>query len=1070
MVTAVFKNNNTERVRGLWQYDYGQVLRIQGLILPTAVEIDFSLQETGGESTSRVGITRDGVTDVVIPDSMLENGGATQNYSIYAFIYLTDETSGETIKKIIMSVTSRPKPEAFDAPEDAELFREAIAAVNKSAGRAETAEASAEAWAHGHADYPERDEDNAKHYADESKKDAEETKKERTAVSELAEHIDAVAMQVNEDKTDTDQYKDQASASAAKALQSEQAAKSSETAAMEAQAGAEAAEGQAELFAAQTEEDKNTVEQAKDVVMGIGQEVVENRNYVQQSVGSFGLIHQQAVTDVNNAGQTQTERVEEAGTAQVSAVQEAASEIIADREQISNNKNSIDSLKGDLTQMNKRTINVFDYSQIGTRTGITVSGYSISGKASAFATAIGTHANRIPFTCEDHTIYTVRIDVENGQESGTTGTGLSVLLCYTDETSESYSIPNDTKKTQLEAFSNGAKTLNGIMFSYGSQSNNVWTLKNIMVSVGVNSIPFIPYTSVSDDESRTLIDVGVIVESSIYKNLLDIYSIDAGRYYNGSTIVDNPDMWTSNYFPVIAGKTYKSNKPFDCVNYYSGSKALTHKNASAGQYLITPTGTDKYVRIACAGYIFNAESYIITEVMDSNDTVPEYIKNINDFSVSSGSVAYELSTGYKYGEYVIGKQDNTYSGTLELSTAGTQKLIALPISADYDGIIKKITLDIATSASFTLTLGIGQIDQRKWGLVRKTFTAYVSNGTNTIYPDEAIYKGERLFVICNSASNSASIIADTTQGIYYISTTDDSIEMIAQKGVPSLAFVIEGKRYVDSPVASANSFADLQADVSTIESEMRDKKLNNNYLISENDHYFKLIVSDSGALSTEEIIPQGKLLIMGNSYDVHDYVPGLWWGDFGMAASRKENDWKHIVLSRLLNENGMLYSFTKQTLAVWETTWQNFDYTTLDTALSDTYSCIIIRIGENNTDPDQTENQSRMSALLSYINMKTGGSVPIVVGGAVKHRTENNAAFKTAVDGVTNATWVDMESAGEITPFNAGLDYKVYGDDKKRHTISESSMAKSVAYHPNDNVQAAMANLLYPVVLEKLTE
>lgn len=415
MVTAVFKNNNTERVRGLWQYDYGQVLRIQGLILPTAVEIDFSLQETGGESTSRVGITRDGVTDVVIPDSMLENGGATQDYSIYAFIYLTDETSGKTIKKIIMSVTSRPKPEAFDAPEDAELFREAIAAVNKSAVRAETAEASAEAWAHGHADYPERDEDNAKYYADESKKYAEETKKEQTAVSELAEHIDAVAMQVNEDKTDTDQYKNQASASAAKSLQSEQAAKSSENAAMEAKAGAEAAEGQAELFANQTAEDKSAVEAAKTLIIQMGQKVSDNKASVEQTVSEFELEHQQAVADVNNAGQAQTERVEgagdqaikdinaagttqisainsageqqvkaveDAGSAQVSAVQEAAAEIIADRDQIAENKNGISELKGDLDEL-EDDIGIVTDNSITNLTQITMDGwYYINDTAS----------------------------------------------------------------------------------------------------------------------------------------------------------------------------------------------------------------------------------------------------------------------------------------------------------------------------------------------------------------------------------------------------------------------------------------------------------------------------------------------------------------------------------------------------------------------------------------------------------------------------------------------------------------------------------------------------------------
>ena len=64
----------------LYQYDYGRILRIQGVNLPAAVEIDFSLSEKGGESKPRIGITVDGVTDVPIPDSMLENNDTTEDY------------------------------------------------------------------------------------------------------------------------------------------------------------------------------------------------------------------------------------------------------------------------------------------------------------------------------------------------------------------------------------------------------------------------------------------------------------------------------------------------------------------------------------------------------------------------------------------------------------------------------------------------------------------------------------------------------------------------------------------------------------------------------------------------------------------------------------------------------------------------------------------------------------------------------------------------------------------------------------------------------------------------------
>ena len=172
---------------GLWQYDYGQILRIQGLALPTAVEIHFSTQEKGGESVTRVGTTRDNVTDVVIPDSMLENGDTTADYKIYAFIYLIDSESGQTEYKISMSVKSRPRPEQFEKQEDGELFRKAISEVNKSADSALQSKKEAEAWAHGHESYPDRDQDNAKYYANQAKDEAE---KIQGKVTEGKEEID----------------------------------------------------------------------------------------------------------------------------------------------------------------------------------------------------------------------------------------------------------------------------------------------------------------------------------------------------------------------------------------------------------------------------------------------------------------------------------------------------------------------------------------------------------------------------------------------------------------------------------------------------------------------------------------------------------------------------------------------------------------------------------------------------------------------------------------------------------------------------------------------------------------
>lgn len=188
MVTAIFNPDSaTANACGLWQWDYGQILRIQGLHLPSAVEIHFSLQESGGTSVSRVGVTKDGVTDVVIPDSMLENDGTTSDYDIFAFIYLTDATSGQTEYKIKLKVKSRPEPEVPGGGEDPDIFHDAVQAVQKSADKAAESERQAEGWAHGREDLPERAQDNAKYYAGQA---ADTASKIPGRVEEAKEEID----------------------------------------------------------------------------------------------------------------------------------------------------------------------------------------------------------------------------------------------------------------------------------------------------------------------------------------------------------------------------------------------------------------------------------------------------------------------------------------------------------------------------------------------------------------------------------------------------------------------------------------------------------------------------------------------------------------------------------------------------------------------------------------------------------------------------------------------------------------------------------------------------------------
>lgn len=324
IATAVFEpGSTTANVYGLWQYDYGQTLRIQGLHLPSAVEIHFSLQETGGTALNRVGVTKDGVTDVIIPDSMLENDDATRNYDMFAFVYLTDDTSGQTEYKIKLQIKSRPKPEVPGGGENPDIFHEAVLAVQRSADKAAESEKQAEGWAHGREDLPERAEDNAKYYSDQTAADAASTAMDRKETARLAQDITGVNLEIKKDLAKVEQLTEQTQKSATNAALSEQAAKTAENNAQTAQAGAETAEGNAELAEQGAKASEQAVEKAKQLVTQMRQEVLDNKSHVDQTTQAFTLTAQQAVADVNNAGQTHTERVQGAGEAAVENIQTA---------------------------------------------------------------------------------------------------------------------------------------------------------------------------------------------------------------------------------------------------------------------------------------------------------------------------------------------------------------------------------------------------------------------------------------------------------------------------------------------------------------------------------------------------------------------------------------------------------------------------------------------------------------------------------------------------------------------------------------------------------------------------
>lgn len=384
IITAVFNGFKNTKVSGVWQWDYGQILRIQGLDLPTAVEVDFAVAGAS-ESIARIGTTKDGVTDVVIPDSLIETGK-----NLVAYIFLRDSASGNTEYQIDMLVTKRAKPEAYNTPEDKELFGQAVEAVNTAADRAEKAgQAAQEA-------------------AQKAGLDAEQTAQDRVEVAKMVETVTDISEQVKKVEELSNKAQESATQAGTSATAAEKAKAQAETAAGKTaedriavnQAKIDVDEVQKAVRAdrAAVEEAKQSVEQLsnaipestqvgvqavnqakqtavneiartgtshKTAVEGAGTQAVESVENVKASATeAVETAKTEAVQSVQTEGNTQTGNVTTEGTKQVKAVQAAAQEIAADREQIQKNAESVTALKEDLHMITSVGKNLFNPSTL----------------------------------------------------------------------------------------------------------------------------------------------------------------------------------------------------------------------------------------------------------------------------------------------------------------------------------------------------------------------------------------------------------------------------------------------------------------------------------------------------------------------------------------------------------------------------------------------------------------------------------------------------------------------------------------------------------------------------------
>lgn len=370
---------------GVWQYDYGRVLRITGPELPPAVEVQFSLDEKSGETLSRVGTTVDGVTEVKIPDELLKHS-ATSNYRIYAYIYLTDETSGNTKYEITIPVRvrSRPTSPAEDPETDPDLFRETVVAVNASAERAKMAEQNAKASATEAGKYAasasesavtaEKTKEDALRKVGEKKREAIEAiqNQEETSVGKITTHTDGEIQRIQNQATDSkaglEQTITNADASKKELEHSIETAGTSKTALDKSVKLAGTAKTELDTSIREAGTAKTALDESTETA-GTVQETlsatVNQAGALDTSLGEKIETGTQLKTDLVASGEKAVQDIRAAGSEQLGKMQAVAEAFTADREQIAKNKEDIGSLKEDLEEVKDKKITKFYASNQG---------------------------------------------------------------------------------------------------------------------------------------------------------------------------------------------------------------------------------------------------------------------------------------------------------------------------------------------------------------------------------------------------------------------------------------------------------------------------------------------------------------------------------------------------------------------------------------------------------------------------------------------------------------------------------------------------------------------------------
>ena len=191
------------------------------------------------------------------------------------------------------------------------------------------------------------------------------------------------------------------------------------------------------------------------------------------------------------------------------------------------------------------------------------------------------------------------------------------------------------------------------------------------------------------------------------------------------------------------------------------------------------------------------------------------------------------------------------------------------------------------------------------------------------------------------------------------------------------------------------------------------------------------------------------VLVLGNSLSLHGTVEGLWPQESGMAASKSENDYIHVLMKEISKNKNVGINLNVVNIAEFERNFKDFNFDVVSDLQSINPQYVIFQIGENVSRDEIAEYPELFKN--KYIKLVGGfdNAVKIVCLPFWPDKNKNNIITDVGIQ--TGSFIVDLSHLG------SGLDEKNLAESENKYDHP------GVAAHPGDYGMKNIAMNVYSV-------